>query len=490
MIEAVRDEATTGTTGSPDIVSTLFSKIEECDLFIADISLCYTGDKNTHKRSPNPNVLLELGFALKTLGTERVICICNSDFGTDYPFDIAHNRITDYSLERGGTRKEVRSDVSRVIFTNIRDLRGMPPKAKANMATHIIGTYDFNKKKVKSVLVPVDIRESESYILHNKELLYEAKELISEIAEISKKIKEEIDKREKEDKEDTPLDSSKETIIIADEVNSPKTEIYRAFEDQFIFSDTKAVWENEEEDKLRIKQWLGIEVTDDFFSFGELKQEAKIFNQGKPVLKGTDAEKEKYHKVGALSLKLLLLEIRTNYIKTFDGLYYIPLAIQNISTIKDEDIRIVVSTLTGEIIDPDDQLVFEEYEEIPWIICRDDNDDKDVGLIAELFLLNEDENIKIEYETDFRPYHPPDSLPGLYGRKKDGEDYKEELEEFIANSMGSGYCEFNVKSLRPRECRWFSQGLLIKPVEGKVKLKYQIHSAHSTGDLSGELELE
>lgn len=33
-IEAERDEATKGVTGAPDIVAALFSKIDECDLFI------------------------------------------------------------------------------------------------------------------------------------------------------------------------------------------------------------------------------------------------------------------------------------------------------------------------------------------------------------------------------------------------------------------------------------------------------------------------
>ena len=111
-IEAIRDEATKDTTGSPNIVTTLFSKIDDCDLFIADVSLCFTGDekkeqdgKEMIKHSPNPNVLLELGYAAKTLGWERVICLCNTDFGSDYPFDIAQNRRTPYSLV--GKDKEV-----------------------------------------------------------------------------------------------------------------------------------------------------------------------------------------------------------------------------------------------------------------------------------------------------------------------------------------------------------------------------------------------
>ena len=90
-IEAVRDEATTGTTGSPNIVTTLFSKIDDCDLFIADLSLCFTGDQRNEMKSPNPNVLFELGYAVKAIGWERVICLCNIDYGDKYPFDIAHN---------------------------------------------------------------------------------------------------------------------------------------------------------------------------------------------------------------------------------------------------------------------------------------------------------------------------------------------------------------------------------------------------------------
>lgn len=99
-IEAERDEATMGTTGSPDIVATLFSKIENSDLFIADLSSCYTEDQHHEKKSPNPNVMVELGYAVKTLGWERIICLCNTDYGNKYPFDIAHNRITGFSLEQ------------------------------------------------------------------------------------------------------------------------------------------------------------------------------------------------------------------------------------------------------------------------------------------------------------------------------------------------------------------------------------------------------
>ncbi|MBQ3815222.1 MAG: hypothetical protein II836_04140, partial [Clostridia bacterium] len=67
------------------------------------------------------------------------------------------------------------------------------------------------------------------------------------------------------------------------------------------------------------------------------------------------------------------------------------------------------------------------------------------------------------------------------------EDYKSELEEFIASSNGRGYYEFDLHTLRPGECRWLSTGMLIKPVDGEIKVNYHIHSNQSSGNLSGEL---
>lgn len=62
-IEADRD--TKGEFGAPDIAQTIFSKIDDCDIFIADVSaVCKyeTVDKDGNKKvkyMPNPNVMLE-----------------------------------------------------------------------------------------------------------------------------------------------------------------------------------------------------------------------------------------------------------------------------------------------------------------------------------------------------------------------------------------------------------------------------------------------
>lgn len=124
-IEADRD--TQGEYGAPDIVQTIFSKINECDIFIADVSvinkyyaITEDGKKDQVKFSPNPNVLLELGYAASVVGWENVICFLNVDYGdpTDFPFDLAHRRLSPYSLQNK-TKKEIREYIKNIVVETV-----------------------------------------------------------------------------------------------------------------------------------------------------------------------------------------------------------------------------------------------------------------------------------------------------------------------------------------------------------------------------------
>lgn len=66
-IEPVIDRDTIGVPGSPDITSTIFTKIEQAQVFVCDVSLINLESSDSRK-TPNPNVLIELGYALKALG--------------------------------------------------------------------------------------------------------------------------------------------------------------------------------------------------------------------------------------------------------------------------------------------------------------------------------------------------------------------------------------------------------------------------------------
>jgi hypothetical protein len=100
QVEPVMDRDTAGTSGSPDIAATIFGKIDVADAFVADVSFITppTPDEPTRKRCPNPNVLLELGYALRHHGWERVLLVFNEHYGSlsDLPFDLRGRRAITY----------------------------------------------------------------------------------------------------------------------------------------------------------------------------------------------------------------------------------------------------------------------------------------------------------------------------------------------------------------------------------------------------------
>lgn len=87
------DHDTKGISGSPDISSSILLKIENSDVFIGDITFIAVSENE--RALSNPNVLIELGYAMHAVGDERVINIINTAFGEpkgNIPFDLAHKR--------------------------------------------------------------------------------------------------------------------------------------------------------------------------------------------------------------------------------------------------------------------------------------------------------------------------------------------------------------------------------------------------------------
>jgi len=110
-LSLVRDEATRDTSGSPNIAKTLFQKIDVSDIFVADITT--VTPEGVARPSANPNVLIELGYAVAQLGWDRIVLLFNESLGTfpnDLPFDIVQNRVTRFHLglpDSAGTAEHV-----------------------------------------------------------------------------------------------------------------------------------------------------------------------------------------------------------------------------------------------------------------------------------------------------------------------------------------------------------------------------------------------
>jgi hypothetical protein len=94
-----------GEPGATLIAETILRRIEECDLFIADLTFvahAETAD-NRRKLLPNSNVLIEVGAASRTgRRWDRMVLIVNNAFGTveSLPFDLRHRHCTvQYELQ-------------------------------------------------------------------------------------------------------------------------------------------------------------------------------------------------------------------------------------------------------------------------------------------------------------------------------------------------------------------------------------------------------
>lgn len=119
------DRDTLGLPGSPNIIETIYKKIEDSCAFVCDVS--FVGTTIKEKRTPNPNVLIELGYAMRAIGIERVIMLFNEIHGKieELPFDIRANRILSYSIDENEEQKaDKRKQIENVLFLGLKQILG------------------------------------------------------------------------------------------------------------------------------------------------------------------------------------------------------------------------------------------------------------------------------------------------------------------------------------------------------------------------------
>jgi hypothetical protein len=117
-VEPVVDRDTLGEAGSVDIVATIFRKIENSVIFVCDATIITNPEAINH--SPNPNVMVELGYAAAVLGWERIICVVNTAYGDveQLPFDLRSRRMLSYNLPPDVENK---ADARKQLTKSLRD---------------------------------------------------------------------------------------------------------------------------------------------------------------------------------------------------------------------------------------------------------------------------------------------------------------------------------------------------------------------------------
>ncbi|AHD02958.1 hypothetical protein [Leisingera methylohalidivorans] len=121
------DHDTKSAQGMADIVGTIFEQVAKAAIFVADVTPVTTSEAG--KAVPNPNVMIELGYAMRALGPERIIAVLNVGCGSGpeaLPFDIRQRRILTYNLPpeadsaaRAKARSKLTDDLATALVANL-----------------------------------------------------------------------------------------------------------------------------------------------------------------------------------------------------------------------------------------------------------------------------------------------------------------------------------------------------------------------------------
>jgi hypothetical protein len=121
------DSDTEGVPGQPPVTDTILKKIEGCDVFAPDVTFVATTKGG--KLIPNPNVMTELGYALRAKTHSAMMFIMNTSFGPPekLPFDMGHVRHpiqynvapTAKDAERREVRNKLSADIEKILRLQI-----------------------------------------------------------------------------------------------------------------------------------------------------------------------------------------------------------------------------------------------------------------------------------------------------------------------------------------------------------------------------------
>jgi len=165
--EAVRlDQDTKGVAGTPDIANTIFGKIQNSAVFVGDVSFIATGESK--KLCSNPNVMIELGYALSCLTDLCVVNVMNTAYGKpdgNLPFDLNHKRWPiQYQLnaDNFSNKVEIRNSLVDDFYTAIKQIlavrepdveldRLIDNPSLENIRHHILAAHSKDDWEVRSI---------------------------------------------------------------------------------------------------------------------------------------------------------------------------------------------------------------------------------------------------------------------------------------------------------------------------------------------------
>lgn len=467
-VEANRD--TRGNYGSPDITNVIFEKIQQCDIFVADVSIInsehYELNENgeyvqIQKLSPNPNVLLELGYAAGVIGWENIICIANEDYGNAncMPFDLEHRRLTFYTLnnkDKAVVRKNIRNIIADTVMNVIEN--GVRPKN--GMAAYRIGSY-VNGEIVSDIVKYNPINSD--YLKKNYDAwIKKIKSLVDEINTIK-------------------LSCGTTEISESDDITERLTKPRK----KEISEESKILYNSVLNDAM------GFVPAPDFWNLGDLKVKVDLMDKKTEYI-GTEEEQRKIKLIEDLQCYLCKLHMQKMYWSTFEPYIIVPLAIANISTVNDTRISLYlkVENDSAIIINADRNTINPElkgvegmlYEKIKFKEVLMMPTDENIGYDEDISYSINDNIANAKHYFNYSPF-------GNNAPQYDASDYEREIQKYFATSMenADSTYEFYIRSLQPNEKVWIGPALLLKPMKDEIEITYILRSDKTDGTISGQL---
>jgi hypothetical protein len=135
-----------GISGSPDLAPTIFKKIDQAAVFVADVTL--VGERSSEqstesriKKLINSNVAIEYGYALHSIGDSAILMVQNRHFGEreDLPFDLKHKAgPIQYNLAPSASAAEIEAERTRLKSVLVTALRPYLGSERAAVPQHIV----------------------------------------------------------------------------------------------------------------------------------------------------------------------------------------------------------------------------------------------------------------------------------------------------------------------------------------------------------------
>lgn len=233
----------------------------------------------------------------------------------------------------------------------------------------------------------------------------------------------------------------------------------------------------------QVKSYFDINLNSEFFFVGNLMEEKKLGVLGGYSYKyeGTEIEKAKNNLLNEFKYKLLRYEVLLNFIEKIKRYFALPIVIQNIGDIQDENITIKLFIDKSVRVFRGDEYLKDDYVPI-YLNIIDDGD----NFIESIFKFRSDNKVNVENSNGYFKH-----ITNL-GEIQINHFY-EELDMYIAKllyeDVNYNVIELEVQNIRPSESKFVNKLVLLHSPYKELEIKYKIISNKSDGSNEGVLRV-